>query len=139
MTQPILWLLYLKPKEQKMKLTINYISRAGKILGLNTDEVQELARRMAGHLKKCGVHNVTKNQVIQALFIIKDIQDKQREERAKELHIKNPLLRKYQKEIKELSELGLGAQRISKELKTKYKINLSSSTIYRFLKGATDE
>lgn len=117
-----------------MKLTINYIDRAGKVLGFTADEVDELAKRIVGHLKKCGADNITKNQIIQALFIVKDIQDKKIEQKAKELHIKNPLIRKYQIQIKELSKVGLGAQRISNELKLKYKINLSASSIYRFLK-----
>lgn len=110
------------------------MDRAGKVLGFTADEIEELSKRFVGHLKKCGAENITKNQIIQAIFIIKDIRDKQIEQRAKELHIKNPLIRKYQTQIKELSKLGLGSQRISNELKTKYKINLSSSSIYRFLK-----
>ena len=41
----------------------------------------------------------------------------------------------YEKEIKELNHLGLGSNRISKELKLKYKVNISPSTIYRYLRG----
>lgn len=126
-------------EEITMKLTINYITRAGKVLGFNAEEVEEMAKRVSGHLKKCGAENVTKNQIIQAIFIIKDIKDKQTAQRAKELHIKNPLIRKYQTQIKELSSLGLGAQRISNELRAKHKTNISPSSIYRFLRGNADE
>jgi len=117
-----------------MKLTINYINRASKVLDFTEKEIEEYAKRVVGHLNKCGANGVTKNQIIQSVFIIKDIKEKQLQEKAKELHIKNQVIRKYQKEIKELSLLGLGTQRISNELKSRYKVNISSSSIYRFLK-----
>lgn len=119
-----------------MKLTINYITRASKVLNLNVEEIEEYAKRVKGHLNKCLLNNecITTNMIIQSVFIIQDIQNKKLEKQAKELQVKNPVLRKYQKDIKDLSALGMGSTRISKELKTKFKVNLSSSSIYRFLK-----
>jgi len=119
-----------------MKLTINYITRASMVLNLSVEEIEEYAKRVKGHLNKCLLNNecITTNMIIQSIFIIQDIQDKKLEQQAKELQVKNPVLRKYQKDIKDLSALGMGSTRISKELRTKFKVNLSSSTIYRFLK-----
>lgn len=117
-----------------MKLTINYKTRASKVLGLSVEDTEEYSRRVAGHLTKCGATGITKNQIIQSIFIIKDMKDRQLKERAKELHIKNINIRKYNKEILELSNLGLGCQRISNELRAKYRISISNSSIYRFLK-----
>lgn len=120
-----------------MKLTINYKQRAGKVLGFSIEEVEEYAKRVKGHLNKCTLEHdqLTINMIIQSVFIIKDIQEKQLENKATELKLLNPIIRKYQKEIKELNHLGLGSNRISKELKLKYKVNISPSTIYRYLRG----
>jgi len=106
------------------------------VLNLSVEEIEEYAKRVKGHLNKCLLNNecITTNMIIQSIFIIQDIQDKKLEQQAKELQVKNPVLRKYQKDIKDLSALGMGSTRISKELRTKFKVNLSSSTIYRFLK-----
>lgn len=120
-----------------MKLTINYKQRAAKVLDFSIEEIEEYAKRVKGHLNKCTIEHeqLTANMIIQSVFIIKDIQDKQLQQRAKELKVQNPIIRKYQKEIKQLSHNGLGSNRISKELWTKYKANLSPSTIYRYLRG----
>ena len=117
-----------------MNLTINYKTRASKVLDLSVEDMEEYSRRVAGHLTKCGANGITKNQIIQSIFIIKDMKDRQLKEKAKELHIKNINIRKYYKDILELANLGLGCQRISNELREKYKINISNSSIYRFLK-----
>lgn len=119
-----------------MKLSINYKIRASKVLNLSVEEIEEYAKRVKGHLNKCLLENdnLTVNMIIQSVFIIQDINDKKLEQRAKELQVQNPVLRKYQKDIRDLSALGMGSTRISKELRIKFKVNLSSSTIYRFLK-----
>lgn len=120
-----------------MKLTINYKQRAAKVLDFSIEEVEEYAKRVKGHLNKCTLEHdqLTVNMIIQSVFIIKDIQDKQLQQRATALKLQNPVIRKYQKEIKQLSHSGLGSNRISKELRTKYKVNVSPSTIYRYLRG----
>ncbi len=119
-----------------MKLTINYMTRASKVLNFSTEEIVEYAKRVKGHLNKCILDNntLTTNQIIQSIFIIKDIQDKQIEREAKELQIQNPVIRKHQHEIKLLNHAGLGASRISKELRTKFNAHVSSSTIQRYLR-----
>jgi len=48
--------------------------------------------------------------------------------------IKNPLLRKYAKEIIELHNQGLGARRIEKWLWETHRAKISYSSIYRLLK-----
>ena len=119
-----------------MRLSINYKTRASKVLNFSLEEVEEYAKRVKGHLHKCMWENdtITVNQIIQSIFIIKDIQDKQISKQAKELQIKNKVIRKYQQEIKLLNHSGLGAYRISKELRLKHKVYVSASTIYRFLR-----
>lgn len=123
-----------------MKLTINYKTRASKVLNFSIEEVEEYAKRVKGHLNKCILNNntLTVNQIIQSIFIIKDIQDKQIEREAKELQIQNPVIRKHQYDIKILNHAGLGASRISKELREKHNVHVSASTIHRYLRGLND-
>ena len=125
-----------------MKLTINYKQRASKVLGLNIAEIDEYARRVKGHLNKCTLEHdqLTKNMIIQSVFIIQDIKDKKLKKEANELQITNRVIRKYQHEIKNMNHNSLGCTRISKELRLKYKVSVSASTIYRYLKnnGATN-
>ena len=122
-----------------MKLTINYKTRASKALNFSVEEVEEYAKRVKGHLNTCMFESdtLTVNQIIQSIFIIKDIQDKQISREAKELQVQNPIIRKYQHDIKIMSHNGLGSNRISKELQIKHGLGaiVSPSTIYRYLKG----
>lgn len=120
-----------------MKLTINYKTRASKVLGFSVEEVEQYAKRVKGHLNKCMIDSdtLTVNQIIQSVFIIKDIQDKQAQIEAIELKVKNPIVRKYQHDIKLLNHNGYGASRISKELYNKFNVHVSASTIYRYLRG----
>lgn len=120
-----------------MRLSINYKLRASKVLNFSIEEVEEYAKRVKGHLNKCMWEDdiITVNQIIQSIFIIKDIQDKQIQREARELQVKNPIVRQYQHDIKTLNHAGLGASRISKELRVKYKVHVSASTIYRYLRG----
>ena len=120
-----------------MKLTINYKLRASNVLNFSIEEVEEYAKRVKGHLNRCMIESdiLTVNQIIQSVFIIKDIQDKQATKEAKELQVKNPIIRKYQHDIKLLNHNGFGASRISKELYIKQGVHVSASTIYRYLKG----
>jgi hypothetical protein len=121
-----------------MKLTINYKLRAAKTLNFSIEEIEEYARRVKGHLNKCMIESdtLTVNQIIQSVFVIKDLYDKQKKIEAIELQVKNRVIRKYQHDIKLLNHNGLGASRISKELRIKYNnANVSASTIYRYLKG----
>ena len=124
-----------------MKLTINYKTRASKVLNFSVTEIEEYAKRVKGHLNKCIRDNdiLTTNQIIQSIFIIKDIQDKQIEKEAKELQVQNPIIRKYQHDIKLMSHNGLGSNKISKELRSKHQVNVSASTIYRYLKSENNE
>lgn len=123
-----------------MKLTINYKTRASKVLNFSIEEVEEYAKRVKGHLNKCMSDNnpLTVNQIIQSIFIIKDIQDKQIAQEAKELQIQNPVIRKHQHEIKLLNHAGLGANRISRELRVKFNVQISASTIYRYLRDSNN-
>lgn len=124
-----------------MRLSINYKLRASKVLNFSIEEVEEYAKRVKGHLIKCIWEDdiITVNQIIQSIFIIKDIQDKQIQREAKELQVKNPIVRKYLHDIKLMNYNGLGANRISKELKIKHNVSISASTIYRYLKGCDNE
>lgn len=131
-----------KLKEVHMKLTINYKIRASKVLNFSIEEIEEYSKRLKGHLNKCIKNNndiLTTNQIIQSIFIIKDIQDKQIQREAKELQVQNPIIRKYQHDIKLMSHNGLGSNRIEKELRIKHQVNVSASTIYRYLKSENNE
>lgn len=123
-----------------MKLTINYKERACKVLNFSIEELEEYAKRVKGHLNKCMSDNnpLTVNQIIQSIFIMKDIQDKQIAKESKELQIQNPIIRKYQHDIKLLNHSGLGANRISRELRIKHNVNVSASTIYRYLRDSNN-
>ncbi|MDD3442390.1 MAG: hypothetical protein WCZ70_08160 [Sulfurimonadaceae bacterium] len=124
-----------------MRLSINYKLRASKVLNFSIEEVEEYAKRVKGHLIKCMWEDdiITVNQIIQSIFIIKDIQNKQIQREAKELQVKNHIVRKYLHDIKLMNYNGLGANRISKELKIKHNVSISASTIYRYLKGCDNE
>jgi len=125
-----------------MKLSINYKTRASKVLNFSVVEIEEYAKRVKGHLNKCIKKNnntLTVNQIIQAVFIIKDIQDKQIAREAKELQVLNPIIRKYQHDIKLMSHNGLGSNRIAKELRIKHHVTISASSIYRYLKSDNNE
>ncbi|QSZ41253.1 hypothetical protein GJV85_03710 [Sulfurimonas aquatica] len=121
-----------------MKLTINYKQRASKVLDFSVEEIEEYAKRVKGHLNKCMFEDdtLTVNQIIQSIFIIKDIQEKQITREAKELQVQNPIIRKFQHDIKLMNHNGLGANRISKELRIKHNVSVSASTIYRYLRGS---
>lgn len=125
----------------EMRLSINYKLRASKVLNFSIEEVEEYAKRVKGHLIKCMWEDdiITVNQIIQSIFIIKDIQNKQIQREAKELQVKNHIVRKYLHDIKLMNYNGLGANRISKELKIKHNVSISASTIYRYLKGCDNE
>jgi len=120
-----------------MKLTINYKTRASKVLNFSIEEIEEYAKRVKGHLNKCMIESdiLTTNQIIASIFILKDIQDKKQTLESKKLQVKNKIIRRFQHDIRLLNHNGYGASRISKELLVQHNVNVSASTIYRYLRG----
>jgi len=97
--------------------------------------------RLNGWIKKNGNTTISIAKGINK--ILDDIHQKEIE-KAQELRkinlkkIKNPLLRKYAKEIIELHNQGLGARRIEKWIWETHRAKISYSSIYRLLKQQTE-
>jgi len=93
--------------------------------------------RLQGWVEKNGNTTISLAKGINK--ILKDIHEKEikKAQEAKKINlenIKNPLLKKYAKEIIELHNQGWGARRISKWLWEAHRAKISYSSIYRLLK-----
>ena len=93
--------------------------------------------RLKGWIEKNGNTNISLAKGINK--ILDDIHQKeiQKAQETKKINletIKNPLLKKYAKEIIELHNQGLGARRIEKWLWETHRAKISYSSIYRLLK-----
>lgn len=93
--------------------------------------------RLQGWIEKNGNTTISIAKGINK--ILHDIHAKefQKAQEAKKINltqIKNPLLKKYAKEIIELNNQGLGARRIEKWLWETHRAKISYSSIYRLLK-----
>ncbi len=93
--------------------------------------------RLKGWIEKNGNTNISLAKGINK--IVDDIHQKeiQKAQEIKKINletIKNPLLKKYAKEIIELHNQGLGARRIEKWLWETHRAKISYSSIYRLLK-----
>jgi len=53
--------------------------------------------------------------------------------------VKNPIIRKYAKEILELHESGMGVRNIQKTLLEAHRAKISYSSIYRFIKTQKEQ
>jgi len=93
--------------------------------------------RLQGWIEKNGNTTISLSKGINK--ILKDIHynEIKRAQEMKKINlqtIKNPLLKKYAKEIIELHNQGLGARRIEKWLWETHRAKISYSSIYRLLK-----
>ncbi|WP_457746286.1 hypothetical protein [Sulfurimonas sp.] len=113
---------------------IDYLKRAAKALELEEYEVNELAKRMLGHLKK---EQLSKDAIIKAFFILQDIKERKEQIRiqttAPLLNFKNKGIALYRGTIVKLHKQGLSTYKIFDTLKRK-KDAPSHSTIKRYLK-----
>ena len=92
-------------------------------------------KRLEGWIKNNGNTSISIAKGINK--ILDDIHQKEKAE-IKEINlegIKNPLIKKYAKEILELHNQGLGARRIQKHLYEAHRAKISHSSIYRYLKA----
>jgi hypothetical protein len=93
--------------------------------------------RLEGWIEKNGNTTISLSKGINK--ILNDIHEKEIKEaqKLKEINlsnIKNPLLKKYSKEIIMLKEEGLGVRKIEKWLWETHRAKISYSTIFRLLK-----
>ena len=106
-------------------------------LNIKVENVDEFLKRMSGFLN--GRKVISKRNISDSLFILHEIQKREKEIEAKRLKTltKNPLLLKYEKKILELYKYEkLGYVRISKYLLINHSVKISKSTIARFLKDS---
>lgn len=109
-----------------------------KLLGIKKEKNAVLfLARLKGWIEKNGNTAISLSKGINK--ILKDIHEKEIKEaqKLKEINlsnIKNPLLKKYAKEIIRLNQEGLGARRIEKWLWETHRAKISYSSIYRLLK-----
>ena len=92
-------------------------------------------KRLEGWINKNGNTSISIAKGINK--ILYDIYQKEKNE-TKKINldgIKNPLIKKYAKEILKLHNQGLGARRIQKHLYEAHRAKISHSSIYRYLKA----
>ena len=92
-------------------------------------------KRLEGWINKNGNTSISIAKGINK--ILYNIHEKEKNE-TKKINlegIKNPLIKKYAKEILELHNQGLGARRIQKHLYEAHRAKISHSSIYRYLKA----
>jgi len=108
-------------------------AKYARLIGLSIEEFQEFTLRLIHHLNKGNLP--TQNRLIQGFFILENIMEK-RAEKVKEFDykgIRNIYIKKYAVEILNLSQEGLGSQRISNHLKINHSVSVSRSTIQKFI------
>lgn len=105
-----------------------------KALNIKVENLDEFLKRMSGFLN--GRKVISKRNIADALFILQDIQKRESDiEKAKIIAIiRNPLTLKYNTKIIELYKAGYGYVRISKALKIDHNVDMSKSTVARFIK-----
>jgi len=103
-------------------------------LNINLDNLDEFLKRMSGFLNNRKI--ISKRNIADSLFILQEMQKREQEEDIKKMRqvIRNPLLMKYKTKIIELYKAGYGYVRISKTLKIDHNVDISKSTIERFIK-----
>jgi len=121
-----------------MGFKINHRKRAAETLGISLDEVNELLKRINGHLRKFGIDN---EEIAKSFFILKDILDRKEAQR---IILSIPLLmfthkgiKKYRVEIVNMFDAGFSINKIYQVLKLK-KDAPSLSTIKRYISALKD-
>lgn len=94
-------------------------------------------KRLESWLQKNGTSSISIakgiNKILDDIHQL-EIQKAQELKRLDLAKVKNPILRKYAKEILELHESGMGVRNIQKTLLEAHRAKISYSTIYRFIK-----
>ena len=112
----------------------NKRKRYMRLLDLEEDELTLFLKRYNYYLKS--KKEISPNIILNGFFILDDIRIKKDKEKALRAKYKsrNGLIIRYRDEILELYQQGLGFTRISKQLKINHKIEVSRSSLYRFIK-----
>ncbi len=111
-----------------------------KLMGLSTVELEEFARRTAALIQKKQQHQIiTKNVILNSLFILEDIKGKN-----KRIENNVPLINygniqkaetiKFAPKILELHAQGMGGKRIAKHLKLNHRVKISPSSVFKLIR-----
>lgn len=110
------------------------IKNISKSLNLNEENTTTFIFKQAKFL------GTDAKNVLNSLIILKQLQEKEIEQKAEELKkkslykTKNVLISKYMEEIVKLYQEGCGSQKISKHIKENHRTTISKSAIDSFLK-----
>ena len=109
------------------------LSSYGKLLGLTVEELNHFMKRYKNYL--LSKDNITKNVLINGLFILEEIITEKWLEEANKIkyQTKNLIILKYMDEITELYEQGIGTVKISNHIFLNHKVRLSKSALDRFI------
>ncbi len=112
----------------------NKRKRYMRLLDLEEDELTLFLKRYNYYLKS--KKELSPNIILNGFFILDDIRTKRDKEKALRAKYKsrNKYIIKYREEILELYQQGLGFTRIANQLEVNHKIQISRSSLYRFIK-----
>jgi len=127
-----------------MSFNNKIIKARAKEWGMTEQEVIEVGKRMAGFIKaeaeKSKKKEIEPIVILKSFFIFEEVKNKRYNKKAKELALhklknKKEIIEKYADKIIDLNLLqNWGSRKIAKHLKEKYNVDISYSTIYKFLK-----
>ena len=128
-----------------MSFNKKIIEARAKELGLTKREIIEVGKRMANFIRKEAEKTggeITPIIVLKSFFILNEVKNKRYNKKAKELALKEAkiknkreIIEEYADKIIDLNILrGWGSRKIAKYLKEKHNVDISHSTIYKFLK-----
>lgn len=111
----------------------NKRKRYMRLLNLEDDELTLFLKRYNYYLKS--KKEISPNIILNGFFILDDIRIKRDKETALKAKYKsrNKYIIKYRDEILELYQNGFGFTRISKQIEVNHKVNISRSSLYRFI------
>jgi ribonucleotide monophosphatase NagD (HAD superfamily) len=104
-------------------------------LRLTEEELEEYARNLANFLNKS--EKITKNQIINSIYIYENIIKKRKPKQNKVYNygnMRNLYVKKHAEKIMRLRAQGHGSALIVKSLKLDHRIDVSRSSIDKFLK-----
>ena len=128
-----------------MSFNKKIIETRAKELGLTKRETIEAGKRMANFIRKEAEKTggeITHIIVLKSFFILNEVKNKRYNKKAKELALekakirnKKEIIEEYADKIIDLNILqGWGSRKIAKYLKEKYNVDISHTTILKFLK-----
>ena len=131
-----------------MSFNQKIIKSKAKKWGMTEKEVREVGKRMANFIRKEAEKTggeITPIIVLKSFFILDEVKNKRYNKKAKELALnklknKREIIEEYADKIIDLHILqGWGSRKIAKHLKEKYNVDISYSSVYKFLKTYKEE